>query len=133
MYSSIICLLVSICFSSASFSFFSWELSSSKVDNFSEIIGKLKIVATGREKELIKDDIGCNSVYTPYAFIDAENTIIAVARMVTDFIIRKDNFINQNWTIFGNLEENKSLINTKYLENDSYSVLKRDFDGNKLW
>ncbi len=103
-----------------------------KVDNFSEIIGKLKIVATGREKELIKDDIGCNSVYTPYAFIDAENTIIAVARMVTDFIIRKDNFINQNWTIFGNLEENKSLINTKYLENDSYSVLKRDFDGNKL-
>jgi molybdopterin-synthase adenylyltransferase len=103
-----------------------------KVDNFSEIIGKLKIVADGKEKELIKDDIGCNSVYAPYAFIDAENTITAVARMVTDFIIKKDDFVNQNWTILGNLEENKSLINTKYLENDSYSVLKRDFNGNKL-
>ncbi|MDN5042265.1 ThiF family adenylyltransferase [Aliarcobacter butzleri] len=103
-----------------------------KVDNFSEIIGKLKIVADGKEKELIKDDIGCNSVYAPYAFIDAENTITAVARMVTDFIIKKDDFVNQNWTILGNLEENKGLINTKYFENDSYSVLKRDFDGNKL-
>jgi hypothetical protein len=103
-----------------------------KIDNFSEIIGKLKIVEDGKEEKLIKDDIGCNSVYTPYAFIDAENTITVVARMVTDFIIKKDDFKNQAWTILGDLEENKSVVNGKYFEFESYSILKRDFDGNKL-
>ena len=100
--------------------------------NFSEIIGNLKIVEDGKEEKLIKDDIGCNSVYAPYAFIDAENTITAVARMVTDFIIKKDDFTNQAWTIFGDFEENKNLINDKYSKLDSYSILKRDFNGNKL-
>lgn len=103
-----------------------------KLDNFSEIVGKLKIVDDGNEEKLIKDDIGCNSVYAPYAFIDAENTITAVAKMVTDFIIKKDDFKNQAWTIFGDLEENKNLIIDKYSKLDSYSILKRDFNGNKL-
>ena len=103
-----------------------------KLDNFSEIVGKLKIVDDGNEEELIKDDIGCNSVYAPYAFIDAENTIAAVARMVTDFIIKKGDFLNQAWTMFGDLELNQHLINPKLNMKDSYSILKRDFDGNKL-
>lgn len=103
-----------------------------KLDNFSEIVGKLKIVDDGNEEELIKDDIGCNSVYAPYAFIDAENTIVAVARMVTDFIIKKGDFLNQAWTMFGDLELNQHIINPKLNMNDSYSILKRDFDGNKL-
>lgn len=103
-----------------------------KLDNFSEIVGKLKIVDDGNEEKLIKDDIGCNSVYAPYAFIDAENTITAVARMVTDFIIKKGDFLNQAWTMFGDLELNQHLINPKLNMNDSYSILKRDFDGNKL-
>lgn len=102
------------------------------IDNFSEIIGNLKIVKDGKEEKLIKDDIGCNSVYAPYAFIDAENTITATARMVTDFIIKKDDFKNQAWTILGDLEENKNLANDKYSKLDSYSILKRDFAGNKL-
>lgn len=52
--------------------------------------------------------------------------------MVTDFIIKKDDFKNQAWTIFGDLEENKNLIIDKYSKLDSYTILKRDFDGNKL-
>lgn len=103
-----------------------------KLDNFSEIVGKLKIVDDGNEEKLTKDDIGCNSVYAPYAFIDAENTITAVARMVTDFIIKKGDFLDQAWTMFGDLELNQHLINPKINMNDSYSILKRDFDGNKL-
>lgn len=103
-----------------------------RLDNFSEIIGNLKIVDDGQEKELIKDDIGCNSTYTPYAFIDAENTIISVARMVTDFIVKKDDFLNQVWTMFGDLESSHYLVNARYSKNDSYSILKRNFDGSEL-
>ncbi|MDR1007183.1 MAG: ThiF family adenylyltransferase [Campylobacteraceae bacterium] len=103
-----------------------------KIKNFSDIIGKLKIVDNSKEKELIKDDIGCNSAYAPYAFIDAENTVTAIARMVTNFIIKKEDFIDQAWTMLGDLEENHGLISEKYYEKDSYSILKRDFNGNKL-
>lgn len=103
-----------------------------KIDSFSEIIGNLKIIQDGKEEKLIRNDIGCNSMYAPYAFIDAENTVTAVARMATDFIIKKDDFKNQAWTILGDLEENHKVINGKYAEFKSYSILKRDFDGNKL-
>lgn len=103
-----------------------------RLDDFSEVVGRLKIVDDGKDEELIKNDIGCNSAYAPYAFIDAENTITAAARMVTDFIIKKDDFVNQVWTMFGDLESNQYLVKAKYSENDSYSILKRDFNGNKL-
>ena len=101
-------------------------------NNFVKNLNKDEFELYRVEEKLIKDDIGCNSVYAPYAFIDAENTITAVARMVTDFIIKKGDFLDQAWTMFGDLELNQHLINPKINMNDSYSILKRDFDGNKL-
>lgn len=97
-------------------------------DKFGYISENIKITKNEYNSTLIKEDIGCNSFYAPYAFIDAENTVNHLARIITNFIIKKGRVEEEVWTIFGDTIENKEKIKEKYENIEPYSFIKRKID-----
>lgn len=97
-------------------------------EEFGFISKNIRITKDEYISTLIKEDIGCNSFYAPYAFIDAENTVNHLARMVTNFIINKGKIEKEVWTIFGDTIENKERIKEKYINIEPYSFIKRRID-----
>ena len=49
-------------------------------------------------------------MYTPYAFIDAENTVNHLARLVTSYISKKGKIQEEVWTVLGDIELNKEKM-----------------------
>ena len=96
--------------------------------NFGMLSKNIKVTKDEHISSLIKEDIGCNSFYAPYAFIDAENTINHLARMVTEFIIKKGNIDEEVWSIFGDTLENKEKLREAYQNIEPYSFTKKNID-----
>jgi len=101
----------------------------SKIEDFNKLTSKIRVTKEEYISSLSKNDIGCNSMFTPYSFIDAENTVNHVARFITNFISKKGNLKEEVWTIFGDNELNKDKIEVEYQDSPAFSIKKRPLLG----
>ena len=75
------------------------------IDDFPVFLEKVTILEKSKKEALIKLDMGCNSSYSPYAFIDAENTVLYVSLLVTKYIASLGEVEEIVYTVFNDTEQ----------------------------
>ncbi len=95
------------------------------IDDFPTFLKNITILDESKKSSLIKLDIGCNSSYSPYAFIDAENTVLHASFMITEYIAsfgRTDEII---YTVFNDTKKYNDYLSEKYKKIPPYTIKKQ--------
>lgn len=95
------------------------------IDDFPVFLEKVSILDKSKKNELTKLDMGCNSSYTPYAFIDAENTVLHAALLITKYIDTLGKVDEEIYTIFNDTEQYNSYLLDKYKKIPPYTIQKQ--------
>lgn len=95
------------------------------ITDFSGFIKKIGVLEESKKEELVKLDVGCNSSYSPYAFIEAENTVLHAALLVTKYISTGGAMDEEVWTIYNDCEKYNEFLKEEYKGVDSYSITKK--------
>ena len=98
------------------------------IDDFPIFLQKISILDESKKHELTKLDMGCNSSYSPYAFIDAENTVLHASLLITKYIASLGKMDEVVYTVFNDTE----LYNDYLLEDNkkipSYTIRKQKLE-----
>lgn len=97
----------------------------SNIDDFPLFLEKITVLKKNKKNELIKLDMGCSSSYSPYAFIDAENTVLHTSLLVTKYIASLGKMEEIVYTVFNDTEKYNNYLSTEYKNIPSYSIIKR--------
>ncbi|WP_419274947.1 ThiF family adenylyltransferase [Aliarcobacter butzleri] len=99
-------------------------LESNIPDIVDEIFGKLIILKDEYGKSLTKDDVGCNSSYMPYSFLNAEMHVNHFANMIVQYIL--DQKIKAIVSSIGNLTDVKEHLKKDYKNLESFTLCTRE-------
>ncbi|MDD2639490.1 MAG: ThiF family adenylyltransferase [Arcobacteraceae bacterium] len=100
------------------------ELKSNVTDIVDDIFGKLIILKDEYGKNLTKDDVGCNSSYMPYSFLNAEMHVNHFLNMVVQYIL--DQKIKPVVSSIGNLVDVKEYLREDYKNLESFTLSTRE-------
>ncbi|MCG3651386.1 ThiF family adenylyltransferase [Aliarcobacter butzleri] len=100
------------------------DLESNIPDIVDEIFGKLIILKDEYGKSLTKDDVGCNSSYMPYSFLNAEMHVNHFANMIVQYIL--DQKIKAIVSSIGNLTDVKEHLKKDYKNLESFTLCTRE-------
>ncbi len=95
------------------------------IDDFPVFIDKVTVLEGSTKDKLTKLDMGCNSSFSPYAFIDAENTVLHASLLITNFISSIGKMDEEVWTIFNDTIQYKEYLKDEYKDIDAYSIQKQ--------
>lgn len=93
--------------------------------NIATLNDNIRVVDTNYIDNLNRKEIGCNQFYTPYSYLDAENTVNMVARQIVEFVHRGGDIEESVMTVLGDLVGSTEMIRPYYHGYESYSVIKR--------
>ena len=93
-------------------------------DIVDEIFGKLIILKDEYGKDLTKDDVGCNSSYMPYSFLNAEMHVNHFANMIIQYILYKET--KPIVSSIGNLTDVKEHLKEDYKNLDSFTLYTKE-------
>lgn len=100
------------------------ELKSNVTDIVDDIFGKLLILKDEYGKNLTKDDVGCNSSYMPYSFLNSEMHVNHFSNMVVQYIL--DQKIKPVVSSIGNLVDVKEYLREDYKNLESFTLSTRE-------
>ena len=98
------------------------------IDDFPVFLEKISVLDKSKRGELTKLDMGCNSSYTPYAFIDAENTVLHASLLITKYIASLEKSTEEVWTIFNDTEQYNDYLLEDYKKISPYSIEKQKLE-----
>lgn len=93
-------------------------------DIVDEIFGKLIILKDEYGKNLTKDDVGCNSSYMPYSFLNAEMHVNHFANMIVKYILDKET--KPIVSSIGDLTDVKEHLKEDYKNLDSFTLYTKE-------
>ena len=96
------------------------DLKSDIPDIVDEIFGQLIILEDEYGKSLKKDDVGCNSSYMPYSFLNSEMHVNHFANMIVQYIL--DLKIKPVISSIGNIVEVKEHLKENYKNLESFTL-----------
>ncbi len=99
-------------------------LKSDMTDIVDEIFGKLIILKDEYGKSLKKDDVGCNSSYMPYSFLNGEMHVNHFANIIVQYILEKK--IKPIVSSIGNLDDIKEYLKEEYKNLVSFSLYTKE-------
>jgi len=97
----------------------------SDIDDINLLVSKISIIDDTKQNDLIKLDMGCNSVYTPYSYLEAEHVVVHATNFILKFILSKGDMSEEIWTIFNDTKQYNELLKTKFKLYSPYTVYKR--------
>ena len=100
------------------------DLKSYIPDIVDEIFGQLIILEDEYGKSLKKDDVGCNSSYMPYSFLNSEMHVNHFANMIVQYIL--DQKIKPIVSSIGNLADVKEHLKKDYKDLDSFMLYTKE-------
>ena len=100
------------------------ELKSNVTDIVYDIFRKLIILKDEYGKNLTKDDVGCNSSYMPYSFLNAEMHVNHFANMIVQYILEQK--IKPIISSIANLADVKEHLKENYKNLDSFTLYKKE-------
>ena len=95
------------------------------IDDFPNFIDKIAVLDKSKKNELIKLDIGCNSSYSPYAFIDAENTVLHASLLITQYISSLGKIDEIVYTVFNDTEQYNDYLLESNKKIPPYTIRKQ--------
>ena len=98
------------------------------IDDFPVFLEKVSVLEKAKKNELTKLDMGCNSSYSPYAFIDAENTVLHATLLITKYIATLGEVDEEVYTIFNDTEQYKDYLLEKYKKTPPYTIQKQKLE-----
>jgi hypothetical protein len=98
------------------------------IDDFPVFLEKVSVLEKAKKNELTKLDMGCNSSYSPYAFIDAENTVLHASLLITKYIASLGKCKEEVWTIFNDTEQYNEYLIENYKNSPAYSIQKQKLE-----
>jgi hypothetical protein len=100
------------------------DLKSDIPDIVDEIFEKLIILKDEYGKDLTKDDVGCNSSYMPYSFLNAEMHVNHFANMIVQYIL--DLKIKPVISSIGNIADVKEYLKENYKNLESFTLCTKE-------
>jgi hypothetical protein len=100
------------------------DLKSYIPDIVDEIFGQLIILEDEYGKSLKKDDVGCNSSYMPYSFLNSEMHVNHFANIIVQYILEKK--IKPIVSSIGNLDDIKEYLKEEYKNLVSFSLYTKE-------
>ncbi|BCD67601.1 ThiF family adenylyltransferase [Nitratiruptor sp. YY09-18] len=94
------------------------------INELSIFFKKISVIENSKKKLLTLLDIGCNSLYSPYAFIDAENVVLHTSLLITDYIKSLGEIEETVITIFNNTNLYNDYLKTEYKNISPYTIQK---------
>jgi hypothetical protein len=95
------------------------------IDDFPVFLDKVTILDKTKIGKLTKLDMGCNSSYSPYAFIDAENTVLHASLLITEYIVSLGEIDELIYTVFNDTEKYNDYLLEDYKKITPYTVQKQ--------
>jgi len=103
-------------------------LKETDIDDFPVFLEKITVLEKFKKDKLIKLDMGCNSSYSPYAFIDAENTVLHASLLITKYIASFGEVDEVVYTVFNDTEQYNDYLLEDYKKIPSYTILKQKLE-----
>lgn len=100
------------------------DLKSYIPDIVDEIFGQLIILEDEYGKSLKKDDVGCNSSYMPYSFLNSEMHVNHFANMIVQYIL--DLKIKPVISTIGNIADVKEYLKENYKNLESFTLCTKE-------
>lgn len=100
------------------------DLKSDIPDIVDEIFGQLIILEDEYGKSLKKDDVGCNSSYMPYSFLNSEMHVNHFTNMIVQYIL--DLKIKPIISSTGNIAEVKEHLKENYKNLESFTLCTKE-------
>lgn len=100
------------------------DLKSDIPDIVDEIFGQLIILEDKYGKSLKKDDVGCNSSYMPYSFLNSEMHVNHFANMIVQYIL--DLKIKPVISSIGNIADVKEYLKENYKNLESFTLCTKE-------
>ena len=98
------------------------------IDDFPVFLEKISVLDKSKRDELTKLDMGCNSSYAPYAFIDAENTVLHASLLITKYIASLGKIDEVVYTVFNDTEQYNDYLLEDYKKISPYSIEKQKLE-----
>ena len=98
------------------------------IDDFPIFLEKVTVLEKSKKDILTKLDMGCNSSYSPYAFIDAENTVLHASLLITKYITLLGEVDEVVYTIFNDTERYNDYLLEDYKKISPYSIQKQKLE-----
>lgn len=89
----------------------------------SNIFNSITILVEEYSRKLQKDDVGCNSNYMPYSFLNSDLHINHFTLMITEYLLGHK--IEPIFSSIGNLSEVYEYLKDDYKSLDSFTLLKK--------
>lgn len=93
-------------------------------DILDNIFGKIIILENDYGKNLKKDDVGCNSSYMPYSFLNSEMHVNHFANMIIQYILGSK--IKPIFSSIGNLSDIKEFLKADYKNLESFTLCTKE-------
>ena len=103
-------------------------LKETDIDDFPVFLEKVTVLEKSKKEALTKLDMGCNSSYSPYAFIDAENTVLHVSLLVTKYIASLGEIDEIVYTVFNDTEQYNDYLSEDYKKVPPYTIRKQKLE-----
>ena len=100
-------------------------LKDTDIEDFPVFLEKITVLDKSKKEELTKLDMGCNSSYSPYAFIDAENTVLHASLLITKYIALSGEMDEVVYTVFNDTEQYKDYLLEDYKGIHPYTIRQR--------
>lgn len=85
----------------------------------------IRVVKDGFESQLNIKETGCNEFYTPYSYLDAEQTVNMAARHIINYVEKLGDVEENVLTTLCDIHSSAEMIKEAFLEYSSYSVISR--------
>lgn len=98
------------------------------IDDFPVFLEKVTVLKKSKKETLFKLDMGCNSSYSPYAFIDAENTVLHASLLITKYIASLGEVDEVVYTVFNDTEQYNDYLLEDYKKIPPYTIRKQKLE-----
>ena len=95
------------------------------IDDFPVFLEKVTVLEKSKKNKLTKLDIGCNSSYSPYAFIDAENIVLHASLLIMEYVTSLGKIDEVIYTVFNNTEQYNDYLLEDYKKIPPYTIRKQ--------
>ena len=103
-------------------------LKDTDIDDFPVFLEKITVLDKSKKEELTKLDMGCNSTYSPYAFIDAENTVLHASLLITKYIALSGEMDEVVYTVFNDTEQYNDYLSEDYKKIHPYTIRQQKLE-----
>jgi len=101
------------------------DITDNIVDVIDSIFERIIILENHYGKSLKKDDVGCNSSYMPYSFLNSEMHVNYFANMIVQYILNTN--IKPVFSSIGDLTDVKEFLKKDFKNLESFTLYTKEF------